>query len=249
LSVGETLAAARAERGLTVEDVSTATRIRAGLIRAIEADDFAGCGGAVYARGHIRSIARVVGIDAEPLVAEFDREHSGEPAPALVPAPALDPDAAARAERHRPNWTAAMAAALVAIIVLAAVGLASRPSHHHTSAKGGGTGPQASAPASVAPSAPPSLTAQLPNDAIALVRVTSSQTWMSVTTLSGRLLFQGLLQAGQRKVFRDAHGLRLVIGNAPAVDLVANGRDIGSPKAQGNVARITIQRGSDVQYA
>jgi hypothetical protein len=143
-----------------------------------------------------------------------------------------------------------MAAALVAIIVLAAVGLASRPSHHHPGAQGGSsTGTHASAPSSVAPSAPPSLTAQLPNDAIALVRVTSSQTWMSVTTLSGRLLFQGLLQAGQRRVFRDARGLRLVIGNAPAVDLVANGRDIGSPKSQGNVARITIQRGSDVQYA
>jgi hypothetical protein len=58
-----------------------------------------------------------------------------------------------------------------------------------------------------------------------------------------------LLLAGQRKEFRDAKGLRLTIGNAPVVHLVANGRDIGTPKSQGNVAHLTIPRGGAVQYA
>ena len=47
--LGAALAAAREQRGLSVEDVAAATRIRATIIRAIEADDFAACGGAVYA--------------------------------------------------------------------------------------------------------------------------------------------------------------------------------------------------------
>jgi len=256
VSVGETLTRAREACGLTVDDVSAQTRIRGGLIRQIEADDFSGCGGAVYARGHLRSLAKLVGLDSEELVAEFDRSHADEPAPALVPVPAVDPHEAARAERKRPNWTAAMATALVVICVLAGVSLiGNRHSGSHNSA--GSTNPTVSSSptTSVSPSQPPaspppgSVARVRTDQAIALVRVTSDRTWMSVSTLSGRLLFQGLLAAGQQRLFKDGQGLRLVIGNAPAVDLVANGRDVGAPRSQGNVAHVTIARGGGVQYA
>jgi cytoskeletal protein RodZ len=255
VSVGETLASAREKRGLSVEDVSTATRIRGGLIRSIEADDFEPCGGGVYARGHIRSLARAVGIDPEAAVAEFDASHANDPVPGLVPTPAIDPEDAARADRRQPNWAAAMAVALVVICALAAVSLlgnrhrAAPSAHDQTPGSVVTTSP--TAPADNPGSPPPSSVAQVPTDqaAIALVRVTSSRTWVSVTTFSGRQLFQGLLSAGQQRVFRDAKGLRLTIGNAPAVDLVANGQDVGAPKSQGNVAHVTIARGGDVQYA
>jgi len=256
VSVGETLATAREQAGLSVEDVSTATRIRAGLIRSIEADDFGPCGGAVYARGHIRNIARVVDLDPEAAVAEFDRSHADEAPPPLVPTPAVDRDAAARADRKQPNWTAAMVVALVVICAVAGISLLSnRHGSRNPGTSAGRTphgvhtpGPSPSQQPPVTP--PPSALAQVPtNQAIALVRVTSDRTWMSVTTFSGQVLFQGLISAGQHKIFRDAHGLRLTIGNAPAVDLVANGRDIGEPRSQGNVAHVTIARGGAVQYA
>ena len=67
MSVGSALAAARQARGLSVDDVGAATRIRPHLVRAIEADDFAVCGGDVYARGHVRALAKAVGLDPEPL--------------------------------------------------------------------------------------------------------------------------------------------------------------------------------------
>ena len=82
--LGAALTAAREQRGLSVEDVAAATRIRATIIRAIEADDFAACGGAVYARGHLRSVAQVVGADPKPLIAEFDRRFH-QPVPAIDP--------------------------------------------------------------------------------------------------------------------------------------------------------------------
>lgn len=253
MSVGESLARAREKHGLSVEDVSAATRIRAGLIREIEADDFHACGGSVYARGHIRSLARAIDLDSEPLIAEYDREHAGEPVPALVPTPALDPHDAAAAEGRRPNWTAAMAVALVVICALAAVSLVGNRHSSNNSAHDSNTpGPivTTAPPSSPIATPPPNSVAHLPTDkAIALVRVISSRTWVSVTTLSGQLLFQGNLVAGDRKVFRDDKGLRLVIGNAPAIDLVANGQDIGAPRSQGNVAHVTITRSGDVQYA
>ena len=254
MSVGETLTRARERSGLSVEDLSAQTRIRAGLIRQIEADDFTGCGGAVYARGHLRSLAKVIGLDPEQLVADFDRSHADEPAPALVPVPAVDPHEAARADGKQPNWAAAMAVALVVICVLAGISLIGNR-HSSNSNTPEADRPAAPAPTSASPSAPaasppPGSVARVRTDqAIALVRVTNDRTWRSVSTLSGRLLFQGLLAQGQQRLFKDSKGLRLTIGNAPAVDLVANGRDLGSPKSQGNVAHVTIARGGQVQYA
>jgi cytoskeletal protein RodZ len=75
VSIGETLARARMRAGLSVANVSQRTRIRESLIRAIEADDYSGCGGDFYARGHIRSIASAVGTDPEPLVWEYDKNY------------------------------------------------------------------------------------------------------------------------------------------------------------------------------
>ena len=61
MSIGDALAQARSQAGLTIAQVSQRTRIRETIIRGIEHDDFSACGGDFYARGHIRSIARVVG--------------------------------------------------------------------------------------------------------------------------------------------------------------------------------------------
>jgi cytoskeletal protein RodZ len=75
VSIGETLAAARLQAGLTVTQVGQRTRIRDQIIRGIENDDYAGCGGDFYARGHIRNIAKAVGADPGPLIHEYDTTH------------------------------------------------------------------------------------------------------------------------------------------------------------------------------
>jgi Helix-turn-helix domain len=79
MGIGGALAEARSEAGLTVDEVSGRTRIRATIIRAIERDDYAVCGGDFYARGHIRAIARVVGTDPAPLIEQYDTAHSPPP--------------------------------------------------------------------------------------------------------------------------------------------------------------------------
>ncbi len=75
VSIGEVLAAARGQAGLTITQVSQRTRIRETIIRGIEDDDFSACGGDFYARGHIRAIARAAGVDGEPLVRQYDSSH------------------------------------------------------------------------------------------------------------------------------------------------------------------------------
>jgi Helix-turn-helix domain len=75
VTIGQALAEARHRAGLTVAEVSGQTRIREKIIRAIEDDDYCTCGGDFYARGNIRSIAKVVGTDSEPLIQEYDTRH------------------------------------------------------------------------------------------------------------------------------------------------------------------------------
>lgn len=81
--LGLRLTELRESAGLTLEQVSAATRIRVGLLRSMEAGDFAPCGGAVYARGHLRSIAGVVHADGAELVSTYDR-MAGAPSPSAA---------------------------------------------------------------------------------------------------------------------------------------------------------------------
>ena len=69
MSIGATLASARRHAGLTVAEVSQRTRVRETIIQGIEQDDYAACGGDLYAQGHIRAIAEAVGTDPDV----FDR--------------------------------------------------------------------------------------------------------------------------------------------------------------------------------
>lgn len=75
MTVGESLSEARYQAGLSVDELSERTRIRDSVIRSIERDDYEACGGDLYVRGYVRTIAGAVGIDAQPLIQEFDQER------------------------------------------------------------------------------------------------------------------------------------------------------------------------------
>jgi Helix-turn-helix domain len=77
VTIGEALAQARRQAGLSVAQVSQKTRIREAIIRDIERDDYSSCGADFYARGHIRAMARAVGADSEVLIQQYDAERSG----------------------------------------------------------------------------------------------------------------------------------------------------------------------------
>src|SRR5487761_260971 len=103
VTVGETLTEARYQAGLSIDELSERTRIRGTVIRSIEQDDYEACGGDLYVRGYVRALAGAVGIDAQPLIREYDQGRanerangsSGEHAPGLpsVPPSAVPPSA------------------------------------------------------------------------------------------------------------------------------------------------------------
>src|SRR5207247_2938479 len=57
-------------------------------ITAIESDDYSACGGELYVRGYIRSIAGAVGTDPEPLIQKYT---TAQPGPQPVTDDVADP--------------------------------------------------------------------------------------------------------------------------------------------------------------
>ncbi|GHE06927.1 helix-turn-helix domain-containing protein [Streptomyces alanosinicus] len=257
VSVGRALQQARIAAGLTVDDVSSATRVRSAIVHAIEEDDFGPCGGDVYARGHIRTLARAVRLDPVPMITQFDAEHGGRPAP--TPAAPLFEAERIRPERRGPNWTAAMVAAIV--VVIGFVGF--------TAVKGGDSGSDAKSQvaeggtpaASKSASTPPkkdkpaqpstepsdSAIAAAPQDKVTVqVSTPNGRSWISAKDHNGRMLFDGLLKKGESKTFQDSSKINLILGDAGAIELYVNGKKIDDNFQPGAVERLTYTKGDPV---
>ncbi|MEU9670090.1 RodZ domain-containing protein [Streptomyces bobili] len=249
-SIGRALQQARIAAGLTVDDVSTATRVRIAIVHAIEADDFAPCGGDVYARGHIRTLARAVHLDPAQLMEQYDAAHGGRPAP--TPAAPMFEAERIRPERRGPNWTAAMVAAIVAVVGF--VGFTAFKGDDGTTDVADGTTPSTSAPATPTPKTEKpvdekpepsdSAIAAAPQDKVTVqVTATDGKSWIFAKDHNGRMLFDGLLKQGESQTFQDSEKVNLVLGDAGAVELHVNGKKIDDDFQPGAVERLTYTKG------
>lgn len=255
LSIGRALQQARIAAGLTVDDVSNATRVRIAIVHAIEQDNFAPCGGDVYARGHIRTLARAVHIDPAPLLARYDAEHGGRPAP--TPAAPLFEAERIRPERRGPNWTAAMVAAIVAVIGFVGFTLVrggddgdgsktqvAEGSTPTTSKPAPSATPKSSKPTDPKPDPSDSAIAAAPRDKVTVqVSAADGRSWIAARDHNGRLLFDGTLEKGDSKTFQDKEKIDLILGNAGAVQLFVNGKEIADEFQPGQVERLTYTQG------
>ena len=70
-SVGEFFRQVRETKGLTVDEVSSKTRIRSDFVRALEDGNFSKLPDQVFARGFVRSYARSLGLDEEDAIQRF----------------------------------------------------------------------------------------------------------------------------------------------------------------------------------
>ncbi|MGV9249157.1 helix-turn-helix domain-containing protein [Streptomyces sp. NPDC003710] len=257
LSIGRALQQARIAAGLTVDEVSNATRVRIAIVHAIERDDFAPCGGDVYARGHIRTLARAVHLDPAPLLEQFAAEYGGRPAP--TPAAPLFEAERIRPERRGPNWTAAMVAAIVAVIGFVGFTLVKGGDGGQSAKTPIAKGPQASTgkpvsatpksskPAEPKPEPSDSAIAAAPRDKVTVqVSAADGRSWISAKDHNGRTLFDGLLKKGDSQTFQDKEKIDLVLGDAGAIELYVNGKKIQDDFRPGQVERLTYTKGDPV---
>jgi hypothetical protein len=252
--VGHRLAAARRERGMSVGDVSERTRIRASLIERIEEEDFDACGGAVYARGHVRTIARTVGLDPAVLIEQFDAEHHATTMPLAVASTPItqvrgdyDP-LPRRSRRDGFPWVGAAIVSLAAICLIALLAILIPGGSGGSS----GTTTVSSSSRTAAPSAPPTHratppaapTTPPPTGVNLKISVARDPSWLMVRDSSRHVLLQQILQPGDERTVSSTDVLTVKVGNAAAVALACNGKDLGFNGTAGAVVTVNVGLGA-----
>jgi len=243
MSIGESLAAARRQAGLSISQVSQQTRIREAIIRDIERDDYSHCGGDFYARGHIRSIARAVGADPGPLIAEYDATRRASlPVTAAEAFRPLTPIKVR--EPRRRHWGAALGLALVVVVGLGAY-------HVILSTRHAPGAPAATGHARVATrhhaghprphSAPKPTPVVAPYAHSVVIQLAATEDcWVEFTSPGGGYLFQAYVAGGTAQTWTFGYPVDMRLGNPGGISLTVDGKN---PLPPGTADPITLSLG------
>jgi cytoskeleton protein RodZ len=118
--VGERLRVAREARRLTVADVAQALKLGARQVEALEGGDWGSLPGTTFIRGFVRNYARLLQVDAAPLMAQLDATVATAKVNLDVPENASGAMPAARSAGQRHNRSIIV----LGVVLLVAAGLA-----------------------------------------------------------------------------------------------------------------------------
>jgi cytoskeleton protein RodZ len=225
--IGSSLREARLRQDLDFPELEERTKIRPKYLRALEDERFDILPAPTYVRGFLRSYAEALGLDGQPFVDEYNSRFTvGEDDVPLrarrVPQP--------RRERG-PRQSRLAAVALVAIAVATALVIAAW--------KFGG--PEGEMVPGLAGAGSSPQTSKAKGTAHLVVRASAGSSWMEVrsATSSGRLLYSGTLEQGQRKSF-DGRSLQIALAKPQNVVVRLNGNKVDLPR--GTTFVVTSQR-------
>lgn len=229
---------AREAAGLTVEQISSLTNVRVGVIKDLENNSVEVCGGVAYARGHIRSIVKAINtktskalqVDADVLVAELEASQNTESKKIIDQLAANNvADKPKEKKRMRFGTLASISAAALSIGFVAQIAInnVSAVSESITSVSVKKPSTQES-----------STTITVPAGVNLVLTGINGHSWVGLTNENGESVFNGQISAGQIATFSDPNLLRAVIGNAGAVKLNVNGSELGVAGAEGEVVRL-----------
>ncbi|MGB5623142.1 MAG: RodZ domain-containing protein [Gammaproteobacteria bacterium] len=112
---GELLSGARRHRGWSRERVAQELNLDLETVSALEEDRFDALGAPVFARGHLRKYALILGLDSEAVLSAYNAAAAELPAPTGSPAPTL---ADATTRRGGGVWRG-----LLAVLIVVALGV------------------------------------------------------------------------------------------------------------------------------
>lgn len=211
-SIGQRLRRAREDRDIALDQAARETRIDRGDLEALEGDShLPEPHDGIYARIFLREYARYLGLNPRPLVEAYRATHP-EPNRPLLGGPAP-------VERRPARWAGPV---LAGVSVLALVGLVVAGELRRS--------PEVPvSPATMAPPTPSptvdvageSATPPPPDRLVLELRVLDTSSWIRV--IRGEdVVFEDTLEPGMVRTFQARRELTLVLGNAPAVRLMAN---------------------------
>ena len=242
-------------RGVSLEEISAATRISTRFLEAIESEQWDQLPGGVFNRGFIRSIARFLGLDEDGLVAEYALEtnREAEKLPAAPPA-----------NKMPRNWRPVVAFSVLGAVLIAGLvvyllfgaGLAGR---FHRKGSAALPGPAAGSPASMPaasggadagqgvpaasgespapvagglpqPEAPPVLALKMEAGKPAQVKVVAD----------GKTVFEGAVRANDVMNFDAQATFEVTTSDSSALLLELNGQPVPPIGPPGQLGKITL---------
>lgn len=246
---GEHLKREREMRGVSLEEISTATRISTRFLEALENDQWNHLPGGVFNRGFIRAVARFLGLDEDALIAEYDLFAKDNPEiPSLSEAPREAPR----------NWRPVIGTIIVVIAAIAIV--AGGWSIYHLYGKRifarfQGNSGTLSAPSSAAPSAtavgpPTQLGGSQPDssnseepanqaDGPLNLKLEAGKPADVKIVADGKVVFDGHVNPNEIKRFAAQDKLEITSSESSALFLELNGQTvppIGTPGQPGSIS-------------
>lgn len=259
MGIGAEIARARNAAGLSHAELAERTRIRAGIIQAIERDDFTKCGGDVFARGHVKALATALNLDPTPLLAELGAVQAPTTFAQEEPT-RLDIWELRRRSREpseRRSWLAVTIVAVMTIGIFAYFVRSSTsapelvppkesvPTATTTPTPVQTIGPSttnAPVDSTVDPLPPQETTATEIDGAIVIELACVSSSWVRITNDLGTL-YEGTMQAGESKAIASDTAVRVRIGNAAGIRLTYNGTTYDNLGGPGEVYTNTFSVG------
>ena len=273
LGIGERLRAARERLDFSVSQAAERLHCDPSSIEALEREDFASMGAAVYARGHLRRYAELLGEPpGELLLAMNQRVADARALPDLTSIPQTERPADPR-KYLKPLIVAGVAALFAAVLWWVLKG------RHMTgdstaivtptvlqpaplSAPLAVTAPEAEAApaatpfiaipdATVAPSAAAVGQASITTPHIALQLYALRDCWLDVRDAKGEKQIYGFLRVGKTATTHGQYPMRLIIGNVSAVRISRGNDPVKIPAKLNrlNTAVVSINANGSVEAA
>jgi cytoskeleton protein RodZ len=261
---GERLAEARRERQISVLEVAKELHLDEDKVRALERNEFDTLGAPVFAKGHLRTYAELVGVDHDDILEDYYKMTRQE---------ALPPVVVAR-RRVRQELSPGPWIAIIIVIIVAASGYwwfavfsgqplpvepeqapaqqqsipAAVPESGETAAASSEALPE---PAVDSPAPQPAAAeasqAEPAESAVAVDAATISLTfsgdcWTEISDATGRRLFFDMGRAGNSVELTGVTPFAVLFGNVDNVEVRINGNDypVSSNNPGSRMARLTI---------
>lgn len=239
-SFGENLRRERELRGITLVELSNATRINRKYLVALEDDQFHQLPGGVFNRGFVRAIAGYMKLDEHHWIGEYARA-AGEEAEVL-----------ARYSPPRPPAPSSISRRVWSLVVLVAVfGAAAYLVHQVRMQRAAeaaartttGQPPTISPPPASAAPATTTRTApreQSPAATELRLQIDTLKDAQVTVTVDGQPAFQGRMGPGETRTFRAGREIELSTNNAAAVVLTLNGKTLAPLGNPGETKQVTL---------
>lgn len=233
VAIGERIREARQRLGVSVDELAERTRIRPYVMESLEIGDFSPCGGDFYARGHLRMLSGVLGIDPQPLLTSYDENLASAP---VSPRAVFDAELSkgvVRPTGSGSRWGALVAAVLILLLVwgIARIVAGNEPDDAGSSAPAGAVA-QRGGNAQGAALTITDLQSAPPEPTRLVLRASEGTSRVVVWDNARDVVYQGTLTAGDVKVVAARAPLRVMAVNAGAIELSAPGHpraDMGEP--------------------